>query len=144
MVKSGKTTRDPVWLRLRGYHVVALKPEFDEHAIELERAIQEGIPAYPDLARADFYDVALEEGWAYIHVYPDGHAVYLVAHFLSTFNSFSTDDSGEWKTGDVQMPESDRSSAIRPQLRQIDLLAVVLSRTLHNDPSLTYVSTKME
>ena len=52
---------------------------------ELERAIEEGIPAYPDLARADFYDVELEDHWAYIHVYrtgphclfgcPFGHAV---------------------------------------------------------------------
>ncbi len=79
MMKSEKK-RNPVWLELSGYHVVALKPDFDEHAAELERAIQRGIPAYPDPARGDFYDVALEEGWAYIHVYGDGHAVYLVAY----------------------------------------------------------------
>src|SRR5262252_8025790 len=69
MVNSKKKTRQPVWLRLRGYHVVTLKPDFDEHATGLERAIHQGIPAYPDMARPDFYDVALEEGWAYIHVY---------------------------------------------------------------------------
>ena len=96
MVKSEKK-RNPVWLKLGDYRVVALKPDFDKYAAELERAIQKGIPAYPDLARADFYDVALDEGWAYIHVYRDGHTVYLVAHSLSRFNSFSTDRTLEAK-----------------------------------------------
>ena len=36
MVNSEKKTRDLAWLKLRDYHVVALKPEFDQHAIELE------------------------------------------------------------------------------------------------------------
>src|SRR3989442_304287 len=90
MVKSEKKTRDLVWLRLRGYRVAALKPEFGEHAIELERAIHDGIPAYPDSTRADFYDVELEGGWAYIHVYRDGSAVYLVAH--------SSRDRNQWWT----------------------------------------------
>ena len=52
MVKSEKKTKDPLWLKLRGYRVVALKPDFEEHTIELERAMQEGIAVYPDLARA--------------------------------------------------------------------------------------------
>jgi hypothetical protein len=30
----------------------------------------------------------LDEGWVYIHVYPDGRAVYLVAHSLSPFSSY--------------------------------------------------------
>ena len=90
MVNSEKKTRNPVWLQLRNYHVVALKPGFDQHAIELESTIQEGVLAYPDLARADFYDVALEDGWVYIHLYRDSHAVYLVAHSLATFQSFSS------------------------------------------------------
>jgi hypothetical protein len=94
MVKSEKKTTELVWLRLRGYRVASLKPEFDEHAIELERATHEGIPAYPDSVREDFYDVVLEGGWSYIHVYRDGHVVYLVAHSPSTFNSFSTEGSG--------------------------------------------------
>ena len=93
MVKAGKKTQNPVWLKLPGYRVVASKPEFDEHAVELGWAIQRGIPAYPDLARGDFYDLALEEGWAYIHVYRDGHAVYLIAYFPSTFNSLLVDPS---------------------------------------------------
>jgi hypothetical protein len=79
MVKSEKK-RNTVWLQLRGYHMLALKPDLAEHMAELERAIHKGIPAYPDPSRADFYDVPLEEGWAYVHVYRDGHAVYLVAY----------------------------------------------------------------
>ena len=95
MVKT-EEKRNPVWLQLRGYNVITLKPDFDEHTAELKRAIRKGIPAYPDLGRADFYDVALEEGWAYVHVNRDGHAVYLVAYsrsdaeglpcYLETFN----------------------------------------------------------
>jgi hypothetical protein len=79
MMKSEKNTSNAVWLRLRGYRVVALKPDFEVHTNELERAIEEGIPAYPDPARADFYDVVLDDRWAYIHVYRAGHTVYLVA-----------------------------------------------------------------
>jgi len=90
MMNSEKKTTNPVWLKLRDYRVVALKPEFDQYAVELESAIQGGIRAYPDLARADFYDVALEDGWVYIHLYRDSHAVYLVAHSLATFQSFSS------------------------------------------------------
>src|SRR5215831_10903939 len=86
MLKS--ETKNPFWLRLPGYHVVSLKTEFDEHAVELERALREGVPVYPDAARANFYDVMLAEGWAYIHVYPDGRTVYLVAHSLVRFGSF--------------------------------------------------------
>ncbi len=86
MVKSEKKTRNPVWLKLPSYRVVASKPEFDEHAVELQRAVQRGIAAYPDWARGDFYDVELEKGWAYIHVYRNGCAIYLIA-CLSTFNS---------------------------------------------------------
>jgi hypothetical protein len=86
MVKSEKKTRNPVWLELPGYRVVAAKPEFDAHAVELGRAVHRGITAYPDWARGDFYDVALEKGWAYIHVYPNESAVYLIA-YISTFNS---------------------------------------------------------
>jgi hypothetical protein len=87
MVKSEMKARNAVLLRLHGYRVVALKPEFDEHTIELEQAIQEGISAYADLMRPDFYDVALQDGWAYIHVYRAGHAVYLVAHSPSAIST---------------------------------------------------------
>jgi hypothetical protein len=95
MVKT-EMKRNPVWLQLRDYRIVALKPELEEHAAELERAMQKGIAAYPDLVRTDFYDVALEEGWAYVHVYRGGRTVYMVAYscsdakglpcYLETFN----------------------------------------------------------
>jgi hypothetical protein len=88
MVKAEKRTRDLIWLRLRGYQVVSLKPGFDEHTIELERTIRKGVPAYPDSTRADFYDVALEAGEAYIHVYRGGHTIYLVAHSISARSQF--------------------------------------------------------
>lgn len=72
-----------VWLRLPGYQVVAMKPEFREYAMELERTIRHGIPAKPDPARPDFYNLTLDEGEAYIHVYPNRRAIYLVAHSVS-------------------------------------------------------------
>ena len=84
MVKLEREMRSPVCLKLNGYQAVALKPEFDTHAGELERAIQGGVPAYPDMARVDFYDVALEEGWAYVHIYRDRHVAYLVNYSRST------------------------------------------------------------
>jgi hypothetical protein len=80
MMKSEKKRTGSVWLRLPGYQVVALKPELVEHVNNLERAIREGISADPDSARTDFYDVALEEGTAYICVFRAAHKVYLVAH----------------------------------------------------------------
>jgi hypothetical protein len=94
MVNSEKKMRNPLWLQLRDYQVMVLKPEFDQYAVELESAIYRGVPAYPDLARADFYDVMLEDGWAYIHVYRDGQAVYLVGRTLPPFGSFSNIDCG--------------------------------------------------
>jgi hypothetical protein len=87
MVKSEMKTKDVVWLRLRGYHVVPLKPECNKHTGELQRAIQEGASVYPDLAHPDFYHVLLEEGWAYIHIYRDERAVYLVAQSPLQVNS---------------------------------------------------------
>ena len=84
MLKSQKKVTDAVWLRLSGYSVVALKPEFREQAIELERAIRKGVAAYPDMTRPGFYDVELQCGSAYIHVYRDKQAIYLVSHFFET------------------------------------------------------------
>src|SRR5215471_18446713 len=83
ILKSVMKGTGSVWLRLPGYQVVALKPELGEHVNNLQRAIREGISADPDLARTDFYDVALEEGTAYICVFRSSHKVYLVAHSSS-------------------------------------------------------------
>ena len=86
MMNSEKKRTGFVWLRLPGYQVVALKPELGEHVNNLEQAIREGISADPDLARTDFYDVALEEGTAYICVFRGSHKVYLVAHSPSALH----------------------------------------------------------
>ena len=84
MLKSQEKATDAIWLRLSGYRVASLKPEFREQAVELERAIRKGIAAYPDMKRPDFYDVELECGSAYIHVYPDMQTIYLVSHSFET------------------------------------------------------------
>ena len=84
MLKSQKKATDAIWLRLSGYRVAALKPEFREQAMELGRAMQEGVAAYPDMTRPDFYDVELECGSAYIHVYRDMQTIYLVSHSFET------------------------------------------------------------
>ena len=84
MLKSQEKATDAICLRLSGYRVAALKPEFREQAMELERAIRKGVAAYPDMTRPDFYDVELECGWAYIHVYPHMQAIYLVNHTVET------------------------------------------------------------
>lgn len=80
MLKSQKKVTDAIWLRLSGYRVTALRPEFREQAMELERAVWKGVQAYPDMTRPDFYDVELECGTAYIHVYRDMQAIYVVSH----------------------------------------------------------------
>ena len=74
---------EAIWLQLQNYRVLPLSPILDGY-VDLERAIKRGIPACPDLRRADFYDVELDEGWAYIHVRDDLRTVYLVAYFGST------------------------------------------------------------
>ena len=84
MLKSQEKATDAIWLRLPGHRVAALKPEFREQAMELERAVQKGVAAYPDMTRPDFYDVELECGTAYIHVYRDMQAIYLVSHSFET------------------------------------------------------------
>lgn len=82
MMKSEKRISNSVWLELRGYRVVSLKSESAPHAIELERAIHEGVAAYPDISRSDFYDVALDGGSAYIHIYRDRQVAYLVSYSM--------------------------------------------------------------
>jgi hypothetical protein len=84
MLKSQEKATDAICLRLSGYRVAALKPEFRDQAMELEQAIRKGVAAYPDMTRPDFYDVELASGSAYIHVYRDIQAVYLVNHSLET------------------------------------------------------------
>jgi hypothetical protein len=84
MMNHRRNTTDAIWLRLENYHAVPLNPRLGEHTLELERAIQRGIPAQPDVHRHNFYELELETGWAYIHVRDNGKIVYLVAHCSST------------------------------------------------------------
>jgi hypothetical protein len=121
MVKPETKAGNTAWLELPAYHVVPLKPQLAEHVIGLERGIRQGIPAYPDVNRKDFFDLQLESGWVYIHVHADSCAVYLVAHSVSRF--FSSPSS--------------RMSAGNE--RELDLSAVILSRALHDEPNFAFV-----
>ena len=71
---------DTVWLRGSQYQVMPLKPRLAGRVTELKRALEAGVPAYPDASRQDFYDVELSNGWAYIHVREHNETVYLVAY----------------------------------------------------------------
>jgi len=71
---------DAIWLRRGDYQVIPLNPHLQEHILELECAIQRGIPARPDARRPDFYVLELRSGWVYIHVREIAKTVYLVAH----------------------------------------------------------------
>jgi len=80
-MNAGLTVQcDAIWLRLQNYRVMPLNHRLDG-SIELERAIQRGIPACPDLNREDFYEVELDGRSAYVHVRHDLETVYLVAYF---------------------------------------------------------------
>src|SRR6266446_805768 len=74
---------DGIWLQSRNYAVVPLNSQLAGRISEFERAIQRGVPASPDKHRHDFYDVELENGWAYVHVRDDAQTVYLVAYSCS-------------------------------------------------------------
>ena len=71
---------EEIWLQFKNYQVLPLNPRLDGR-IDIERAITQGIPACPDSHRADFYDVELDGGWAYVHVRDDLQTVYVVAYF---------------------------------------------------------------
>jgi hypothetical protein len=71
---------DSIWLRAADYSVNALNPKLTGRVSELKRALEAGLPAYPDTNRGDFYDVELPNGWAYIHVRDDKQTVYLIAY----------------------------------------------------------------
>jgi len=71
---------DSIWLSAANYNVAPLNTKLDARVPELKHALQAGIPAFPDTSRHNFYDVALPNGWAYIHVRDDNRTVYLVAY----------------------------------------------------------------
>jgi len=71
---------DSIWLRATGYSVNALNSKLTGRVSEVKRALEAGLPAYPDTNRGNFYDVELPNGWAYIHVRDDKRTVYLIAY----------------------------------------------------------------
>jgi hypothetical protein len=71
---------DSIWLRAAGYSVNALNSKLTGRVSELKRALEAGLPAYPDNNRGNFYDVELPNGWAYIHVREDKQVIYLIAY----------------------------------------------------------------
>lgn len=80
MVKLERNATDAIWLRRQNYHVMPLNPRLGGHVLEVECAIELGIPAHPDLRRHDFYLLELNSGWVYIHVRENARTVYVVAH----------------------------------------------------------------
>lgn len=71
---------DTMWLRQQNYHIVALSPRLSPRVPEVAEALKQGLRAYPDANRENFFDVELESGWAYIHVRDEARTVYLVAY----------------------------------------------------------------
>jgi len=71
---------DTTWLRIPNYDIAPLNARLAGRVLELARALQSGLSAYPDPTRENFYDVELPSGWAYIHVRDDKQVVYLVAY----------------------------------------------------------------
>ena len=70
---------DTRWLRVPGYEIASFNKALSGRAPEVKRALESGLPAYPDPSRDNFYDVELPSGWAYIHVRDDRQTVYLIA-----------------------------------------------------------------
>jgi hypothetical protein len=135
-----------VWLQLPEYRVVPLKPRLAEHVMELKQAIQQGVSAYMDPARQDFFDVELKNGWGYIHVYAEARAVYLVAYSVCrSFFSFphlsrSPNVEEPDKEGHMNEPIAVKfDDDPLPDSPQADLLTVILSRALHDEPNFTYL-----
>jgi hypothetical protein len=79
MTAAAATQNDTIWLRA-DYDVAPLNARLSARLPELKRALESGVPAYPDSSRRNFYDVELPSGWAYIHIRDDKQTVYLVAY----------------------------------------------------------------
>jgi hypothetical protein len=151
MPRPKKKAKNTVWLELPDYHVVALKRRLAEHVEQLERAIHQGILAYSDLARRDFFDVEVQNEWFYIHVHADAHAVYLVAHssrrFISLPGENDSDNEPERQNDGMHEAQStafklDREVPFEARgspAHGLDLLSVILSRALHDEANFRYL-----
>jgi hypothetical protein len=79
MTAAAAAQNDTIWLRA-DYGVTPLNPKLAGRVPEVKRALQSGVPAYPDTSRDNFFDVELPSGWAYIHIRDDRQMVYVVAY----------------------------------------------------------------
>ena len=70
---------DTAWLRTSRYQIASLNKKLAGLVPEMQLALEAGLPAYADPNRANFYDVEIPSGWAYIHVRDDNRTVYLIA-----------------------------------------------------------------
>lgn len=69
-----------IWLQPENYKVAPLNAKLANRVSEVKRALESGIPAYPDTNREAFYDIELANGWAYVHVLDNRRTVYVVAY----------------------------------------------------------------
>ena len=83
MMSATAVPSETTWLHTPNYSVLPLNTQVAGRVPELKRALQSGLPAFPDITRENFYDVELAAGWAYIHVRDDSRTVYLVAYSLA-------------------------------------------------------------
>ena len=126
--------RKTVWLELPDFRVVPLKSWLTKHVAALQRTIHHGTEAYPDSARQNFFDIQLDAGWVYVHMHAASRVVYLVAH------SVLRTESTALKLAPVLLSENGTGQdSDRPHAAEIDLLALILSRTLHDEPNFTFV-----
>ena len=79
MTCAAPAQNETIWLNTKNYNVVALNTRIASHVPELRNAIRDGVTAYADETRPNFYDVELASGWSYVHVHDDARTVYLVA-----------------------------------------------------------------
>jgi len=75
IMKRRKKTR----LKATDYKVVSLNGALEPHVARLRRALSKGLVALGDRARDNFYEVRMEDGCFYIHVYDLKKTVYLIA-----------------------------------------------------------------
>ena len=62
MLSAAAAQSDAIWLRTGDYQVAPLNSRVLSRVSELKRALESGLPAYPDTSRSNFYDVELPNG----------------------------------------------------------------------------------
>jgi hypothetical protein len=95
---------DPIWLRRRDCRIVPLNSSLSNAVAAVGLPIRCGVRAYPDLRRPDFYDIELDDGWAYVHVLDGARVVYLVAY--SSYSPFIHSQPRSPETNDEGIDEN--------------------------------------